>query len=62
MSRRMILIINIFVVLILISSEKIFADEVKEVNDLFNLSIEELMNVDLAASVYVHYKLDIIGW
>ncbi len=49
MCQRMVLNISLFI-LILVSSEKIYANEVEEANDLFNLSIEELMNVEVTST------------
>lgn len=50
MCLRMILISNLFIISILVSSGKIFADEAKDANDLFDLSIEELMDVDVSST------------
>ncbi len=51
MSEKILIFARIFsTIIILMSSGKILADEVEEANDLFDLSIEELMNVEVAST------------
>ena len=51
MSQKLIVFARIsLIILILMSSGNLFADEVEEANDLFELSIEELMNVEVEST------------
>jgi outer membrane receptor for ferrienterochelin and colicins len=50
MCQETFLIRCIFIIVVLMSPVKIIADEVNEPNDLFDMSIEELMNVEVAST------------
>ena len=50
MSRRFILKQFLILVILFISSENIVADHIEDTNNIFNMSLEELMNIEVAST------------